>query len=78
MENNLLETKELDILRNSVDYASKVLGKKLAQSDDVKKMIMLLENFLRNNKSLCYGGTAINAILPEQYKFYDKNIDVPL
>lgn len=77
MDNNLLETKELDILRNSVDYASKVLGKKLAQSDDVKKMIMLLENFLRNNKSLCYGGTAINAILPEQYKFYDKNIDVP-
>ena len=77
MENNLLETKELDILRNSVDYATKVLGKKLAQSDDVKKMIMLLENFLRNNKSLCYGGTAINAILPEQYKFYDKNIDVP-
>ena len=77
MENNLLETKELEILRNSVDYASKVLGKKLAQSDNVKKMIMLLENFLRNNKSLCYGGTAINAILPEQYKFYDKNIDVP-
>ena len=77
MENNSLEIKELDILRNSVDYASKVLGKKLAQSDDVKKMIMLLENFLRNNKTLCYGGTAINNILPEQYKFYDKNIDVP-
>ena len=40
-------------------------------------IIDILENFMRTHKIICYGGTAINNILPEQYKFYNKNIEIP-
>lgn len=77
MKINKFEEKELKILRNAVDDASDLTGKKLAQSEDIKKIINILENFIRNHKTLCYGGTAINNILPEQYRFYNRNIEIP-
>ena len=33
--------------------------------------------FLTKKKLVCYGGTAINNILPEEDKFYDKSIEIP-
>ena len=71
------EEKELKILRNAIDNATYIIGKKLVQSDTIKNIIEILETFLRTHKILCYGGTAINNILPEQYKFYNKNIEIP-
>ena len=71
------EDKELQILRSAIDNATTISGRKLVQSDTVKKIIAILENFLRTHKTLCYGGTAINNILPEQYRFYNKNIEIP-
>ena len=66
------EDKELQILRDAVDNATSLSGIKLAQSETIKKIIGILETFLRTHKTLCYGGTAINNILPEQYRFYNK------
>jgi hypothetical protein len=71
------EEKELQILRTAIDNATTISGRKLVQSDSVKKIIEILENFLRTHKTLCYGGTAINNILPEQYRFYNKDIEIP-
>ena len=71
------EEKELEILRSSVDNASALSGRKIAQSEDIKKLISMLEHFLRTHKAFCYGGTAINNILPEQYRFYNRDIEVP-
>ena len=47
------------------------------QSDDIEKIIKILKKFLRTNKTLCYGGTAINNILPEQMRFYNRNAELP-
>jgi hypothetical protein len=33
--------------------------------------------FLRNHPVMCYGGTAINNLLPKQDQFYDPKVDVP-
>ena len=77
MEEKSFEEKELKILREAVDNATTIVGKKTAQSNDIKEIIDILENFLRKYKTICYGGTAVNNILPEQYKFYNKNIEVP-
>jgi hypothetical protein len=77
MDNNFFQTKELDILRNAIDNANILTGKKLTQSDEVKNIILILEKFLRTNKILCYGGTAVNNILPEQHRFYNRNIEIP-
>lgn len=71
------EDKELQILRDAVDNATSLSGIKLAQSETIKKIIGILEHFLRTHKTLCYGGTAINNILPEQYRFYNKDIEIP-
>jgi hypothetical protein len=33
--------------------------------------------FLRNHPVMCYGGTAINNLLPKEDQFYDPKVDVP-
>ena len=71
------EEKELKILRNAIDSATYEVGKKLVQSDTVKTIIEILEEFLRTHNTLCYGGTAVNNILPEQDRFYNKDIEIP-
>lgn len=71
------EEKELEILRNAVDNAEHKLGKKIKQSNDIVNIIKVLETFLRRKKVVCYGGTAINNILPASSQFYDKNVEIP-
>jgi len=69
--------RELKILRHAIDNASDALGKKMIQSENITPIINILEKFLRSNASLCYGGTAINNILPEKDRFYNKDIEIP-
>ena len=77
MDYKSFEEKELQILRDAVDEAGEIMGKKIAQSEDIQKLISLLEHYLRTHKILCYGGTAINNILPEQFRFYNKDVEIP-
>jgi hypothetical protein len=72
-----VEEREIDLLRNAVDKIESRSGKKVAQSPEVKKIIGCVERFLREKKLVCYGGTAINSILPEKYRFYNNDIEVP-
>ena len=68
---------ELAILRAAVDKAEKLQGNKIANSPEIKRIIGILENFLRIKQLICYGGTAINNILPKQDQFYNKDIEIP-
>ena len=77
MSKESLNEKEIKILRNAIDSASYIMGKKLVQSDNIKQIIEILESFLRTHKTICYGGTAVNNILPEQDRFYNKSIEIP-
>ena len=43
----------------------------------IKDIIKIVEQFLKDKKRICYGGTAINNILPEKDQFYDKNVEFP-
>ena len=71
------QEKELEILRQAVDKAEKISGKRMISSPEIQKMIFIVENFLRKKKLICYGGTAINNILPDDDKFYDKETELP-
>lgn len=71
------EEKEIEILRSAVDLAEKRKGKEIVSDPDVKKIINILETFLKQKKLVCYGGTAINNILPLEDQFYDKDIEIP-
>ena len=68
---------ELAILRNAVDEAEVVKGQKLAGSEEIKSIISIVENFIQKKKLICYGGTAINNILPAKDQFYDNTIEIP-
>jgi len=68
---------ELAILRAAVDKAEERSGRAVANSEDVKKIISIVENFIRRKKLICYGGTAINNILPKQDQFYNTDIEIP-
>jgi hypothetical protein len=68
---------ELAILRTAVDKVEKMQGMKTANSDEIKKMIGIVETFIRRKKLICYGGTAINNILPKQSQFYNKDLEIP-
>tara|TARA_B110000037_G_scaffold95949_1_gene112541 strand:- start:725 stop:2185 length:1461 start_codon:yes stop_codon:yes gene_type:complete len=72
-----LEEKEVAILRDAIDIAEKRKGKKTVSDPDVKKIISILEEFLKKKRLVCYGGTAINNILPLDDQFYDKDIEIP-
>jgi hypothetical protein len=68
---------ELAILRMAVDKAEEKIGKRVVNSEDVQKIINVVEDFLKTKNFICYGGTAINSILPESDKFYNKDIEIP-
>jgi hypothetical protein len=72
-----LEECELAILHHAVDETENIQKTKIANTEDVKKMIQILEDFLRRTKCICYGGTAINNILPEEAQFYDRSVEIP-
>ena len=68
---------ELAILRMAVDKAEEKIAKRVVNSDDIKKIIKIVENFIQKKNLICYGGTAINNILPEEDQFYNKDVEVP-
>ena len=68
---------ELAILRQAVDDSEMIKAKKTVMSDDVQKIINILENFLQKKPLICYGGTAINNILPKQDQFYNRELEIP-
>jgi hypothetical protein len=72
-----LEEKELELLRNAVDIAEAKTGEKIKLTNDIANIIKILEDFLRRKKVVCYGGTAINNILPAGDQFYDKDVEIP-
>jgi hypothetical protein len=68
---------ELAILRQAVDKAEEIQGKNVVSSPEIKKIIGIVENFLRTKSLVCYGGTAINSLLPKYDQFYNKDIEIP-
>ena len=68
---------ELAILRNAVDEIEAKMGRKKINNPEVEVIISIVEEFIRKRRRICYGGTAINNILPEKDQFYNKDIELP-
>jgi ribosomal protein S18 len=68
---------ELAILRHAVDETEKIKGEKITKNEQIKDIISIVEKFLRSKKLICYGGTAINEILPKEVQFYNRDIEIP-
>jgi len=78
-DSNILyyENRELELLKNAMNIEAKKRGERIAQNPVMKQIISVLEKFIRDKKLVCYGGTAINNILPESEQFYNRNLEIP-
>jgi hypothetical protein len=71
------ENRELELLKNAMDVEAKKRGERIAQNPIMKSIIDVLEKFIHDKKLVCYGGTAINNILPKEDQFYNRNVEMP-
>jgi hypothetical protein len=77
MDSKMIEERELEIVKAAVDEIEARKGKRLVREPEVQAVISAVERFISLKKLVCYGGTAINNIMPEQYRFYDTDIELP-
>ena len=68
---------ELAIIRTAIDKAEEKQGKKVANSPEIKRIIAIAEKFIKDKGLVCYGGTAINNILPKYDQFYNSEVEIP-
>ncbi len=64
-------------LKEATDLAGERAKYDSAHDEEVLNALTVVANFIRRKKRVCYGGTAMNAILPENDKFYDSEVDLP-
>lgn len=68
---------ELAVLRQAVDENEEIRSRRAVSSDEIKQILKIVETFIINKKLVCYGGTAINNILPSYAQFYDSEVELP-
>lgn len=64
-------------IQKLADIAQDRLDREIATNPDIRKMIKVVEDFLYKQRVMCYGGTAINNLLPDEDKFYDPDTEIP-
>jgi hypothetical protein len=65
------------VLSQKVSEIEYKQGVKLMQDPEIITMLALTTKFLKTNKCVIYGGTAVNNILPKKYQFYDYKFQLP-
>ena len=68
---------ELDALREMVDAVTLEAAGATATDPKTVAMMDVVANFIKDRQLVCYGGTAINNILPPKDQFYDSKTEIP-
>jgi hypothetical protein len=67
----------MEELQPIIDKLQLENDKKSAANPMIKKSLAVVKEFLQNHPVMCYGGTAINNLLPEKDRFYDPATTIP-
>ena len=67
----------MDLLKSAVKKNELIIKKTKKSKYVDPNTINILEKFIIQKKLICYGGIAINNILPKTEQFYDYDIDIP-
>ena len=67
----------MEDLEKIVDQLSLENDKAAASNPITKQSLDIVREFLKTHPVMCYGGTAINNLLPEDDRFYDPETTVP-
>lgn len=66
----MAEEREIKLMEETVEKADRKFAKRLTPT--TFKAIRIVESFISDNKLVCYGGMAINNILPKKAQFYGR------
>lgn len=86
MEEDIIVNKKLGIkkkalveerLEEAIQKATDRIKYEEAHDEQLLLALSVVRDFIKDKKRVCYGGTAMNAILPKAKQFYDKNLDLP-
>jgi hypothetical protein len=69
--------KEFEHLEHVQGEAQKRVDWETAHNEEVLRAISIVERFLRKKHRICYGGQAINMLLPAKNRFYDSRYVIP-
>jgi len=64
-------------LEEAIKKASEKLNYESAHDEEIIHALAIVKEFIKRKKRVLYGGTAMNAILPDSKKFYDPRVDLP-
>jgi hypothetical protein len=64
---------ELANLQKAIDTYEVLQGERLVNSEENIKILSILTKFLRKKGLMCYGGIALNNILPKKDQFYSEH-----
>lgn len=67
----------MEDLEKVIDQLTLENDKKAAANPVTKQSLSIVHNFLKQHPVMCYGGTAINNLLPPEDRFYDPETTVP-
>jgi hypothetical protein len=70
-------TEQLAAVKSAAEEAQKATDYASAHDQEILTAIEIVEEFLRQTGRVCYGGAAMNAQLPNKYKFYDPEYTIP-
>lgn len=64
-------------IEDIAEKAQNIIDRDAATAPSIRRVLKVVEEFLKKNRVMCYGGTAINNLLPKNKQFYDPNYDIP-
>jgi hypothetical protein len=64
-------------LEHAIEKGSERIKYEEAHDEQLLLGLSIVRDFIKDKKRVCYGGTAMNAILPHSKQFYDTNVDLP-
>jgi hypothetical protein len=67
----------MEEIEKAAAEAQKIIDKTEASNPEIHKMMKIVKKFIQKAKVLCYGGTAINNLLPKEKQFYNPEKDIP-
>jgi hypothetical protein len=67
----------MDTLKEIVEKLTLENDKKAAANPMIRTSLKVVADFLKTHEVMCYGGTAINNLLPAEVRFYDPETTIP-
>ena len=67
----------MEEIEKAAEEAQKIIDEKEASNPEIHKIMHIVKKFIQSQRVLCYGGTAINNLLPKEKQFYDPKKDIP-